>query len=74
MNSAIDTTRHFLKSNKFIAENRRIQFSTFIKFLSALNNARLKKDEYKIKELKENILIAEDLQWKDWFVKKVDEL
>ena len=74
LNSAIDTTRHFLKSNKFIAENRRVQFSTFIKFLSALNNARLKKDEYKIKELKENILKAEDLQWKDWFIKKVEEL
>ena len=74
LNSAIDTTRHFLKSNKFIAENRRVQFSTFIKFLSALNNARLKKDEYKTKELKENILKAEELQWKDWFVKKVEEL
>jgi len=74
LNSTIDTTRHFLKNNKFIAENRKVQFSTFIKSLSALNNARLKKDEYKIKELKENILKAEDLQWKEWFVKKVEEL
>jgi len=74
LNSAIDTTRHFLKNNKFIAENRRVQFSTIIKFLSSLNNARLKKDEYKIKELKENILKSEDLQWKDWFIKKVEEL
>ncbi|MBL7129639.1 MAG: hypothetical protein ISS16_11735 [Ignavibacteria bacterium] len=74
LNSAIDTTRHFFKSNKFIAENRRIQFSTFIKFLSALNNTRLKKDEYKINELKESIHKTEDLQWKDWFVKKVEEL
>ena len=74
LNSAIDSTRHFLKDNKFIAENRRVQFSTFVKFLSALNNAQLKKDEYKIKELKENIHKAEDLQWKDWFIEKVEEL
>jgi len=72
--SSIDSTRHFLKDNKFIAENRKAQYSTFIKSLSALNNAQLKKDEYKIKELKENILKADDLQWKDWFVKKVEEL
>ena len=74
LNSAIDSIRHTLNNNKFIADNRRIQFSAFIKFLSALNNARLKKDEMKIHELKENILKAEDLQWKDWFVKKVEEL
>ena len=74
LNSAIDSTRHFLKDNKFIAENRRVQFSTYINFLSALNNARLRKDEYKIQELKENIIKAEDLQWKDWFIKKVEEL
>jgi len=74
LNSAIDSMRHFIKSNKFISENRKVQFSTFIKFLSALNNAQLKKDEYKIKELKENISKAEDLQWKEWFVKKVEEL
>jgi len=74
LNSAIDTTKHFFKSNKFIAENRRVQFSTFIKFLSSLNNVRLKKDGYKIKELKENILKAEDLQWKEWFIKKVEEM
>ena len=74
LNSAIDSIRHTLKNNKFIAENRRVQFSIFIKFLSALNNARLKKDEYKIHDLKNKILKAEDLQWKDWFVKKVEEL
>ena len=74
LNSSIDSMRHFLKSNKFIAENRRTQYSSFIKFLTALNNARLKNDEFKIKELKENIEKAEDLQWKDWFIKKVEEL
>jgi len=39
-----------------------------------INNARLKKEEYKIKELKENIINAVDLQWKEWFVRKVEEL
>ena len=72
--SAIDSIRHFLKDNKFIAENRRSQLSMFVRFLSALNNAQLKKEEFKIMELKENIQKAEDLQWKDWFVKKVEEL
>jgi hypothetical protein len=74
LNSVIDSMRHFIKSNKFISENRKTQYSTFIKLLSALNNVRLKKDEFKIKELKENISSAEDLQWKDWFMKKVEEL
>ena len=74
LNSAIDSMRHFLKSNKFIAENRRSQYSTFIRFLSALNNVHQKNDDMKIHELKENILKAEDLQWKDWFVRKVEEL
>jgi hypothetical protein len=74
LNSANDSTRHFLKDNKFIAENRRTQYSTFIRLLSSLNNAHLKKDELKIHELKEKILKAENLQWKDWFIKKVEEL
>jgi len=74
LNSAIDSIRHLLKSNKFIAENRRSRFSTFIQFLSALNNTRLKKDEMKIMELKNKIHKTEDLQWKDWFIKKVEEL
>lgn len=74
LNSAIDSMRHFFKDNKFITENMRTQYSTFIRFLSALNNAQLKKDELKIHELKEKILKAEDLQWKDWFIKKADEL
>lgn len=74
LKSAIDSIRHSLKDNKFIAENRRTQYSTFIRILSALNNAQLKKDELKIYELKEKILKADDLQWKDWFVRKVEEL
>jgi len=74
LNSAIDSMRHTFKENKFIADNRRAQYSAFIRFLSALNNARLKKDEYKIKELKESVQKAEDLQWKDWFIKKVEGL
>ena len=74
LNSAIDSMRHFLKSNKFIPENRRPQFSTFVKLLSSLNNTRLKKDEMKIMELKDIILKTEDLQWKDWFIKKIEEL
>jgi prophage maintenance system killer protein len=74
LNSAIDSIRHLLKSNKFISENRRLRFFTLIKFLSALNNARLKNDELKIHELNDKILKTEDLQWKDWFIKKIEEL
>ena len=36
--------------------------------------AQLRKDELKIHELKEKILKAEDLLWKDWIIKKVEEL
>ena len=74
LNSAINSIRYFLKSNKFIAEKRRSHSSIFIKFLSSLNNAQLKKDEIKIKELKDKILKTKYLQWKDWFIKKVEEL
>ena len=74
LNSAIDSNRHFLKSNKFITKNKRSQYSTFIKLLSSLNNAQLKKDEMKIMELKDKIHKTEDLLWKDWFIKKVEEL
>lgn len=74
LSSAIDSIRHFLKGNKFIPENKRLRFTTFIQCLSALNNARLKKDEIKIHKLKDRIHKIEDLQWKDWFIKKIDEL
>ena len=74
LSSAIDSIRHFLKGNKFIPENKKIRFTTFINFLSSLNNTQLKKDVYKILELKENISKSENLQWKDWFIKKIEEL
>ena len=74
LNSAIDSIRYVLKSNKFIPENRRSKFSTVIKLLSSLNDAQLKKDEMKIMELKNKIHKTEDLLWKDWFLRKVEEL
>jgi len=74
LNSALDSIRYFLKTEKFIPKKRKLTCSNFTKFLRSLNNARLKKDEMKIIKLRDEIKKTEALECKDWLIKKVEEL
>jgi len=74
--ASLDSFRHFLTNDKYIPDDRKLNYLNFIRFLKKLNNLKNGNNvnSADIKLFKVSIENDEHLHSKDWFINKTSEL
>lgn len=71
--SLLDTYKHFLKSNKYVSEDLRLQTKQFVDYYKILLDQKLSGSKSELEKYKKCIANEESLLYKDWLLEKIEE-
>lgn len=71
--SLLDAYKHFLKSNKNVSEEMRLQNKLFVDYYKKVLGIKLSENKSALGQLKKNISCESKLMYKNWFMEKIEE-
>ncbi len=72
--SHLDSFNHFLLNDNLISEERKLYYSSFIKYIRHLSGLRDKEKKQDLQQLKKKVLEDRTLYNNEWLLEKIDEL
>jgi len=72
--SLLDTYKHFLKSNKNVSEEQRLQNKLFVDYYKIILDSKMSGSKSESAKFKKNISNEKSLIYKEWLLEKIEEL
>lgn len=72
--SHIDAFNHFIMNDKLLNKDRKNIYSAFMKYLKKMDSIKQSFSQNKYAKLKEKLDIDKEVYYKDWLLKKMDQL